>query len=127
MFVASMMITVALISSAPPEYKPPKDQVQFAQCVAKRESGHSPYAVSRYGTYKGKYQFNDALADGSTWMMLDWIETWHPKPRKYAEYLRALPMNKWPEQVQDAAFFETLNYNSKWSGKDHWAGGNWNC
>jgi len=111
----------------PPAYTPPKGQVSYALCVAERESNGRPEAVNPTGKYRGKYQFNEELKDGATWMMLDWIKGWHPRPLIYARWLRATPMNEWPENVQDAAFYETLNHEGKWSGKEHWAGGRWKC
>lgn len=116
-------------SKAPtaPVYTPPPEQVSYGLCVAERESNGRPEAVNPTGKYRGKYQFSEELKDGATWMMLDWIRTWHPRPLKYAAYLRATPMNEWPERVQDAAFFETLNHEGEWSGRAHWAGGRWKC
>lgn len=122
------MIIEAIMEAAiePPSYQPPTSQVSYGLCVAERESNGRPDAVNRNGHY-GKYQFTAALARGATWHILDWLETWHPKPRNYARWLRSVPMNKWPENVQDAAFFETLNHEGLWSGKSHWAGGRWTC
>lgn len=110
-----------------PEYVPLSGQIEYAACVAIRESNGNPKAVSPTGKYRGRYQFSEELKDGATWMMLDWLATWHPRPRKYAAHLRATPMNEWPARVQDAAFFETLNNDGPWSGRAHWAGGRWAC
>ena len=129
MFEAIVLAAVLSQSKTPepPAYNPPSGQLEYAACVSIRESNGDPRAVSPTGKYRGRYQFSEALKDGATWMMLDWLETWHPHPKKYAAYLRSIPMNKWPARVQDAAFFETLNNDGLWSGRAHWAGGRWPC
>jgi hypothetical protein len=95
--------------------------------VAERESHSNPKSTNRANGYFGMFQFNDALTDGATWMMLDWLKTWHPKPREFAARLRATEMHKWPANLQIAAMVETLNHRGKWSGSKHWAGGRWTC
>jgi hypothetical protein len=114
----------------PPEYKVPAVYREYEDCIARRESNRRPEAVSPSGKYRGMYQFDDALADGSTWHILDWLGTWHPQPKKYANELRHLPMNKWPEQVQTAAFVAVLDGHDKdviWSGQKHWSFGTRGC
>jgi len=113
-----------------PEYPVPAVYREYEQCVAERESNSRPEAVNPTGKYRGMYQFDDALADGSTFHIVDWLRTWHPKPKKYASALRQTPMNKWPAEVQTAAFVVTLDGHDKdthWSGKKHFAGGRWHC
>jgi hypothetical protein len=122
----SMVMMYAL--SKPPQFPVPRDQRAYTECVAERESEGRPDAVNPTGRYRGKYQFSAELARGATWHIMPWLKQWHPEPKKYAERLRKLPMNRWPESVQDAAFIMTLNYNGvKWSGKKHWNGGRWSC
>lgn len=113
-----------------PEYKVPAVYREFEACVAERESNSRPEAVSPTGKYRGMYQFDDALADGSTYHILDWLGTWHSSPKKYAASLRDTPMNKWPRQVQTAAFIAVLDGHDKeirWHGKKHFKGGRWSC
>ena len=126
MMLVEAMVMVAL--NSPPEFRRPRDQRAYTDCVAERESEGSPRAVNPTGKYRGKYQFSPELARGATWHIMPWLRTWHPEPRKYAERLRATPMDRWHEHVQDAAFILTLNHNGvKWSGMDHWSGGRWSC
>lgn len=115
-----MIIAAVMEVMSNPVYDPPATQVSYAQCVATRESNSRPKAVSPSGKYRGKYQFSPGLARGATWHILDWLATWHPDPKGYAARLRVMPMNKWPENIQDAAFFETLNHDGMWSGRKHW-------
>jgi hypothetical protein len=113
-----------------PEYNVPKVYERYERCVAKRESEFTPTAVNPTGKYRGMYQFDKALARGTTWHITDWLRTWHPKPKKYAAWLRGTPMNHWPEEVQTAAFVAVLDGHDKdirWYGKDHFAGGRWSC
>jgi hypothetical protein len=113
-----------------PEYNVPKVYERYERCVAKRESEFTPTAVNPTGKYRGMYQFDKALARGTTWHITDWLRTWHPKPKKYAAWLRATPMNHWPKEVQTAAFVAVLDGHDKdirWYGKDHFAGGRWSC
>jgi hypothetical protein len=122
----AMVLTYTLVK--PPEFPIPSDQRAYTQCVAERESNGRPDAVNPSGKYRGKYQFDAALARGATWHIMSWLRQWHDEPRKYAAWLRGLPMNRWPESVQDAAFILTLNYGGvKWSGEKHWFGGRWSC
>ena len=113
-----------------PEYEVPKVYHQYERCVAERESQSRPDAVNPTGKYRGMYQFDDELADGTTYHIVDWLRTWHPQPRKYAAWLRKAPMNLWPEEVQTAAFVAVLDGHDrdiKWYGKKHFAGGRWSC
>jgi hypothetical protein len=111
MMLVEAMVMVAL--NSPPEFRIPRDQRAYTDCVAQRESEGKPSVVSHTGKYRGKYQFSPELA---------------PEPRKYAARLRVTPMNRWHEHVQDAAFIHTLNHNGvKWSGMRHWSGGRWSC
>lgn len=127
---AEIVFAVAMSHAKNPEiptYVPPSGQASYAACVAIRESQGNPRAVNPTGKYRGRYQFSEELKDGATWMMLDWLKTWHPHPRIFAMQLRELPMNKWPAKLQDAAFYETLNNDGLWSGKRHWANGRYAC
>lgn len=110
-----------------PAYPVPASQVTYMQCVAERESHANPRSTNSADGYYGMFQFSEALKDGATWMMLDWLKTWHPSPRKFAAQLREIPMNKWPRNLQVAAFIETLNNDGAFSGARHWAGGRFHC
>ena len=113
-----------------PEYKVPAVYREYERCVAERESNNRPEAVSPTGKYRGMYQFDDALADGSTYHIIEWLATWHSHPKRYAAVLRDTPMNRWPEEVQTAAFVAVLDGHDKdlrWYGKDHFRGGRWTC
>ena len=113
-----------------PEYEVPAVYRQYEKCVAERESENTPTAVNPTGKYRGMYQFDKALARGTTYHITDWLRTWHSKPKQYAKWLRATPMNKWPEEVQTAAFVAVLDghdKNIRWYGKSHFAGGRWSC
>lgn len=112
---------------AGPTYPVPVDQARYVECIAERESHSNPRSTNRANGYFGMFQFNDALTDGATWMMLDWLKTWHPHPRRFAAYLRTVEMHKWPRNLQIAAMLETLNHRGKWSGAHHWAGGRYSC
>ena len=113
-----------------PEYEVPAVYREYEKCVAKRESNGRPDAVNPTGKYRGMYQFDKALARGTTYHITDWLRTWHSKPKQYAKWLRVTPMNKWPEEVQTAAFVAVLDGHDKgirWYGKSHFAGGRWSC
>lgn len=113
-----------------PKYPVPAVYREYEKCVAERESQSRPDAVNPTGKYRGMYQFDDELADGTTYHITDWLRTWHSQPKKYAAWLRRTPMNKWPEQVQTAAFVAVLDGHDRgirWYGKDHFAGGRWTC
>jgi len=113
-----------------PEYTVPKVYERYERCVAERESNSRPGAVNPSGKYRGMYQFDKALARGTTWHIIDWLDTWHSKPKAYAAWLRKTPMNLWPEEVQTAAFVAVLDghdKNIRWYGKSHFAGGRWSC
>lgn len=66
-------------------------------------------AVNPTGKYRGMYQFDEELKDGTTYHIIEWLGTWHSQPRKYAAWLRKTPMNLWPEEVQTAAFVAVLD------------------
>jgi hypothetical protein len=113
-----------------PKYEVPAVYREYEKCVAKRESNGRPEAVSPSGKYRGMFQFDEELKDGTTWHIVDWLATWHPQPRKYAAVLRDTPMNKWPKQVQRAAFVAVLDGHDKgkrWAGKAHFDFGNRSC
>jgi len=76
------------------------------------------------------YQFDEELKDGTTYHIIEWLGTWHSKPRKYAAWLRETPMNLWPEEVQTAAFVAVLDghdVGERWYGRKHFKGGRWTC
>jgi hypothetical protein len=126
MIEALLMVAATKI----PDYPVPHVYQQYEACVAERESNGRPEAVNPTGKYRGMYQFDKELARGTTWHIVDWLRTWHPKPKKYAAWLRKTPMNKWPEEVQTAAFIAVLDGHDKgirWHGKKHFAGGRWSC
>lgn len=118
--IASIMM---LPSKHIPEYEVPKVYHAFERCVSWRESRRQPDAVNPTGKYRGMYQMDHAIASGATHWIVDWLGTWHSKPKKYAAQLRATPVDKWPRQVQTAAFVVTLDGHGerkRWSGADHW-------
>ena len=126
------MITVAVLAAAlllppGPTYPVPHDQQKYVKCVAQRESNNNPRSTNSRGGYRGMFQFSEALADGSTWMLIPWLATWHDQPKQFAKQLRATPMNRWPRNLQVAAMVTVLNARGKWSGSHHWAGGRWTC
>lgn len=124
------LLLLAVPSERIPDYPVPAIYREYERCVAERESNSRPEAVNPSGKYRGMYQFDEPLADGSTYHILDWLGTWHPQPKKYAAALRETPMNKWPRQVQTAAFVAVLDGHHKeqrWAGKKHWNGGRWAC
>lgn len=125
--MAAAVLATALAIPAGPAYPVPADQVAYERCVAHRESNDNPRSTNRANGYFGKYQFSQPLTRGATWMMLDWLATWHPQPKRLAAQLRATEMHRWPANLQLAAFIETLNHEGKWSGMSHWAGGRWTC
>lgn len=113
-----------------PEYPVPAVYQEYEECVAVRESNRRPDAINPTGKYRGMYQFDEALADGSTYHIIGWLSSWHSKPKQYAAALRDTPMNKWPAEVQTAAFISVLDGHGqkvRWSGKKHFAGGRWTC
>lgn len=126
-----MLFPIFMVSSEDiPQYPVPAIYQEYERCVAERESNGRPEAVNPSGKYRGMYQFDESLADGATYHIVDWLATWHPHPKKYAAVLRETPMNYWPEEVQTAAFVVTLDghgKNTRWSGKKHWNGGRWHC
>lgn len=126
-----MLETLLLVTNAEiPEYPVPAVYQEYEQCVAERESNGRPEAVNPSGKYRGMYQFDRELAKGTTYHIVDWLDTWHPQPKKYASALRQTPMNKWPEEVQTAAFVAVLDGHDKdqrWAGRFHFAGGRWKC
>lgn len=126
------MIELFLVVNAGdiPKYPVPAVYREYERCVAERESNDRPEAVNPTGKYRGMYQFDKRLAAGSTYHIVDWLSTWHSNPKGYAAVLRKTPMNKWPRQVQTAAFIVTLDGHDmqvRWSGKKHFAGGRWTC
>lgn len=113
-----------------PDYPVPAVYRQYERCVAKRESEFTPTAVNPSGKYRGMYQFDKELARSTTYHIVDWLDTWHSRPREYAAWLRDTPMNLWPEQVQTAAFVAVLDGHDKeqrWAGRKHFKGGRWAC
>ena len=126
MIEAVLLVTAMKI----PEFEVPKVYREYEACVAERESNGRPNAVNPSGKYRGMYQFNDQLKRGTTFHIIDWLDTWHSSPKKYAAWLRKTPMNKWPEEVQTAAFVAVLDghdKNQRWAGRFHFAGGRWSC
>lgn len=125
--IEALLLTAALQI---PEYPVPAVYQRYERCVAKRESQNTPSAVNPSGKYRGMYQFNADLARGTTYHIVAWLRTWHPKPKKYAAALRRTPMDRWPRQVQTAAFVAVLDGHDKgerWAGKFHFKGGRWSC
>lgn len=93
----------------------------FMECVGFRESRNDPGAVSASGKHRGRFQVTPAMGRGMAWHLLPWLRTWHPDARRYAAKLRSTPVNRWPVEMQDAAFVLTLHHDGKrWSGWRHW-------
>lgn len=105
-----------------------RDQEAFRACVAERE-GSNTYMVRGGGgnNYYGTYQFSRAFQHGIPYMMAKESTATGDGLRKEALSLRAKAINRWNRYWQDRAFFTVLNYNGKWTGKHHWAGGRWHC
>lgn len=106
-----------------PEYEVPKVYQAYEKCVSWRESRRKPNAVNPTGKYRGMYQMDKSIAAGATYWIVDWLSTWHSEPKKYAAALRDTPVNKWPRQVQVAAFVVTLSghdADEHWHGAAHW-------
>lgn len=104
------------------------DQEWFRKCVADRE-GSFTYMVRGGGgdNYYGTYQFHRNFQRGAAYMMAKESRETKDGLRKEALALRYKPINKWSRYWQDRAFYTVLNYNGRWSGKNHWAGGRWHC
>lgn len=104
------------------------DQEAFRKCVADRE-GSFTYTVRGGGgnNYYGTYQFSRAFQNGIPYMMAKESKRTKDGLRAEALKLRSKPINRWNRYWQDRAFYSVLNYNGKWSGKHHWAGGRWHC
>lgn len=104
------------------------DQEPFRLCVAEREgSFHYDVQGGGGGNYFGTYQFSKAFQPGAAYMMAKESRKTHDGLRAAALGLRYIPINQWSRYWQDRAFYTVLNYNGKWSGKGHWAGGRWHC
>ena len=122
-------------AGVPSRYDIPTRYVIYERCVRERESNGRWDAVNPTGKYLGAYQFNQDLANGATYHMLeDIIEYSKAKNKKQARViarkLRRTPMNEWPAWAQTSAFVQTLDGHDAeqpWSGKFHWAGGRWTC
>ncbi len=102
----------------------PAAQQPFAECVAKRESNGNPKARNRTSSAMGKYQWLDnqwrhGLAHMTAWRLKDHGLT-RAQAREIRAWLRARPITKWPEPVQDVAFMASLNARGPWSGWRHW-------
>jgi len=102
----------------------PTTQQPFAECVAKRESNGNPKARNRSSSAMGKYQWLDnnwrhGLAHMTAWRLKDHGLT-RAQAREIRAWLRARPITKWPEPVQDVAFMASLNALGPWSGWRHW-------
>jgi len=97
------------------------DQEAFRECVMKRESHHNYRAANRSSSARGAYQFLDNnWRDGLVYMML---RESRQSNHGLEDRLKALfdkPISEWNRYFQDRAFFTALNYEGKWSGKDHW-------
>jgi hypothetical protein len=104
------------------------DQEAFRHCVADRE-GSFTYVVRGGGgnNYFGTYQMSSALVRGASWMMAAESRKTHDGLWKQARALLNVPGNKWNRYWQDRAFYTILNYDGRWAGKHHWAGGRWHC
>lgn len=104
------------------------DQESFRLCVGQRE-GSFTYTVQGGGgnNYYGTYQFHRNFQRGAAYMMASESRETKDGLRKEALKLRFKPIDHWGRYWQDRAFATVLNYNGKWTGMHHWAGGNWYC
>ncbi len=99
MMIATMMTAALMVTPMVhdvPDYDVPSVYEKYEQCISHRESRGKPTAVNPTGKYRGLYQMDHALASGATHWIMGWLSTWHPKPKAYAAWLRATPVNKWP-------------------------------
>jgi len=104
------------------------DQEVFRKCVAGREGSFTYMVRGGDGdNYYGTYQMSAALVRGASWMMAAESKKTHDGLYREARRLHGIPGNKWSRYWQDRAFYTILNYEHKWSGKGHWAGGRWHC
>jgi hypothetical protein len=67
------------------------------KCIVRKESGGNYRIASRYGTYKGAYQFNSYLARATA-------------KRMGRSDLAGKPMNQWSRYDQDRAFWTVWNH-----------------
>jgi hypothetical protein len=106
-----------------------KHQESYQLCVLRRESNGHWFSTNRSHGYFGAFQFNKALARGSTWMITPELKAIHGKEKgkAIAAKLRNTEMHKWKPYYQGMAFFTVLNWKGDWSGKKHWRGGRWHC
>lgn len=105
------------------------DQESFRKCVADREGSYT-YRVVGGGSnmYHGTYQFHDGnWRRGLTYMMASESKETNDGLRAEARALISKPISRWSRYWQDRAFYTALNFQGKWSGKHHWAGGRWHC
>jgi|688.fasta_scaffold426084_2 hypothetical protein len=104
-------------------------QRTFTLCVLRRESNGHWFSTNKSGGYRGAFQFNDALARGSTWMITPELQHLFGKKtgREIAARLRATPMNRWAPFYQHMAFATVLNWERDERGAKHWAGGRFAC
>lgn len=104
------------------------DQEDYRHCVAEREGTHT-YMLRGGGgdNYYGTYQFHKDFQWGVPYMMAKESAKNRDGLWKEAMALRYKPINRWNRYWQDRAFYTVLNWDAKWSGKKHWAGGRWHC
>ena len=98
-------------------------QESWRKCVQKRESTYRYGAKNRSSSASGAYQFLDSQwREPLVHMVYPELKKLHGKSTAKAmkKKLFAHPINKWSRAIQDQAFFTVLNYNGKWSGKNHW-------
>lgn len=105
------------------------DQEAFRLCVADREGSFTYNVVGGGGNqYQTTYQFHEGnWRRGLTFMMASESKRTRDGLRAEARALITRPMKTWGRYWIDRAFYTALNFNGKWSGKHHWAGGRWHC
>lgn len=105
------------------------DQEPYRKCVAERESNGHAWSRSKSRTYHGAYQVSNDLWRGATYMMAAELkqEFGPVVGKRIAVELRSIKASEAATRWQTQAFYTILNWDSKWSGKSHWAGGRWTC
>lgn len=104
-------------------------QEAYRKCVAERESNGHAWSQSKSRTYHGAYQMSVALWRGATYMMTPELKDQYGPVagKRIAQDLRSINASQAAMHWQTQAFYTVLNWEGKWSGKSHWAGGRWTC
>lgn len=104
-------------------------QEPYRKCVAERESNGHAWSQSKSRTYHGAYQMSTALWRGATFMMTPELKRQYgvEMGKRIARELRSIKASQAAMHWQTQAFYTVLNWDGRWSGKSHWAGGRWTC